>query len=325
MSDLKDNRERIREEYRIPDAWRDLGLPGEPALSCKSPWRDERNPSFSIYDDGRKFKDHATGEQGDVFEFVKLSLDSGFKEAVRWIEERKGIVPSITQPTRARRKASPQPKPPLKKIEWPGEVVMGTEATWRGFAKARGLTFPAVHAAARAGILRFTRAEGHKCFVITDGIKRAAEIRRIDGKEFRHGKKPLALKGVDKQWLPGATLFGGTNQHVGVFIAEGATDYLAAFNAYVSYKKNGGKRSWIPLALLGAGCKSIHPEIVERLPNRLVRLAPDGDTPGDKMRDTWGELLHHLGCQVEILEMPRGRDLRDMLESGELKPEEVFA
>ena len=88
--DFEDNRKGLREIYRIPNAWRDLGLEGEPAASCKSPFRDDSTPSLSIYDDGRKFKDHGSGESGDVFEFVKLALDAGFKESAQWIEARAG-------------------------------------------------------------------------------------------------------------------------------------------------------------------------------------------------------------------------------------------
>lgn len=102
--DLEENRNQIRDIYRIPDAWRDLGLPGEPGKSCRSPWRDDRTPSFSIFDDGRKFKDHATGESGDVFEFVKLSMDANFQESARWIEEKTNII--LAQATKGHLEAS---------------------------------------------------------------------------------------------------------------------------------------------------------------------------------------------------------------------------
>ena len=39
-----------------------------PALSCVSPFREDRNPSFSVYDQGQKWKDHATGDHGDAVE-----------------------------------------------------------------------------------------------------------------------------------------------------------------------------------------------------------------------------------------------------------------
>jgi hypothetical protein len=316
--DYEENRNHLREVYRIPDAWRDLGLEGDPRANCKSPWRDEKEPSFSIYDDGRKFKDHGADQQGDVFEFVKLTLDTGFKEAARWVEERNGIM---------RRERSRMPKEATSKpklIEWPGDLVEGTAATWEGFAGFRGLSFPAVHAAVHAGILRFVKADGHKCFAITDEARKAGEIRRIDGKDFKKGKV-FGLSGVDKSWLVGSSLLPETRKTTPVFISEGATDFLAAWNAYSRYRRAGGERSWLPLALLGASGKRLHPDLHEQIAGRAVRLAPDGDDAGRKMADHWGTMLSAIGCPVEILEMPRGRDLRDMLEAGELKPEEIFS
>ena len=40
---------RAKEQYTVLDAWRMLGLPGEPTLGTNiSPLREERRPSFSI-------------------------------------------------------------------------------------------------------------------------------------------------------------------------------------------------------------------------------------------------------------------------------------
>ncbi len=58
----------------IPVLWRKLGLPGEIRDCCSvhSPLRDDdRNPSFSIFAAGTKWKDHATGEHGDSFDLFK--------------------------------------------------------------------------------------------------------------------------------------------------------------------------------------------------------------------------------------------------------------
>lgn len=320
--DYQEHRERLRELYRIADAWRDIGFEGQPAISCRCPWRDDKEASFSIYDDGRKFKDHGTGKSGDVFEFVKFSLDVEFKEAAEWIEQKKGTMSHshIKHPTRPH-KATPKPEG----IKWPGELVTGTEATWKAFAKIRGLTFPAVHAAVHAGILRFTRAKGHKCFVITDNARKAGEIRRIDGEVFPNGRKVYGLPGVDKSWLVGADWLPELPKSKHVLLCEGSTDFLAAWNAYSRYRRAGGQNSWLCLALLGASGKTLHTDSHEHLACRKVRLAPDGDDAGAKMAERWGTMLSGMGCEVEVLEMPQGRDIRDMIEAGELKPEEIFA
>lgn len=77
----------LKEVYLIHDAWEDLGLPGEPSESCRSPFRDDLNPSFSVFDAGRKWKDYGTEESGDVFDFVQKA--TGFEDynALLWIKE----------------------------------------------------------------------------------------------------------------------------------------------------------------------------------------------------------------------------------------------
>ncbi|MDB4641318.1 bifunctional DNA primase/polymerase [Akkermansiaceae bacterium] len=77
----------LKKVYRIHDAWEDLGLPGEPSESCRSPFRHDLNPSFSVFDAGRKWKDYGTDEGGDVFDFVQKA--TGFEDynALLWIKE----------------------------------------------------------------------------------------------------------------------------------------------------------------------------------------------------------------------------------------------
>ncbi len=58
----------------ITSAWQLLNLPGKPGKSCKAPHREDRSPSFSVYDEGRKFNDFGTGEKGDVVAFLSVVL-----------------------------------------------------------------------------------------------------------------------------------------------------------------------------------------------------------------------------------------------------------
>jgi len=87
-SPFQNDIEDLKERYRIHDAWEDLDLPGESSNSCHSPLREDNNKSFSVFDGGRKWKDHGTGEHGDVIDLVNLikGYDAGF--AVLWIQER---------------------------------------------------------------------------------------------------------------------------------------------------------------------------------------------------------------------------------------------
>jgi len=78
----------LKEVYRIHDAWEDLGLPGEPSESCRSPFRDDLNPSFSVFDAGRKWNDFSTEEYGDVFDFVQKAKGFDTFDTLLWIKER---------------------------------------------------------------------------------------------------------------------------------------------------------------------------------------------------------------------------------------------
>jgi len=300
-----------REKFTIADAWQMLGLPSEPKPSCKSPFRDEKSPSFSIHADGKAFKDHATGDGGDVIEFIRLAIAGDHRDVRQWLSDRIGNHTPVNPPQAA------------KDIEWPAELVQGTTATWKAFARLRDITYPATWSMVQAGVLRFCKIDGVKCFVITDDSRMAAEIRRMDGKPFTVSKA-YPLRGVNKSWMPGIELLKKATLETSVLITEGATDLLAAIDLYSRYRRcDDGNHSWQPVAMLGAGCKQLHPQAKIILKGRHVRLVPDADPAGDKMADHWTKALRKIGCSVDVVTLPQGTDLTDHLLT--LKPSELFS
>lgn len=318
--------EELRQRYTIAQAWQALGLPGEPKEHgmMRSPFRDERTPSFSIFDNGTGFKDHGTGVGGDLIEFIRVALDSDHAAVREWGKERLGIDHldgEISRRTLPQRPVK-EPEPP-KPIEWPGgtEPFEITAHALDGFARSRGITYKAAHVAQAAGLLRFLKIDGRKCYVVTDNTRRCAEIRAIDGSLFG-GKKAFPLPNVCKAWLPGLAGMETAPKSAGVFIAEGCSDLLSALALYTAYKCHGGPRSWIISGLFGASCKSLTPEAQAIIRGRRVRLCPDGDEAGDRMAEHWKPLLLSLGCTVDVVKLPRGKDLSDM--RHEITPEELF-
>ena len=82
------------ERLPIPVLWERLGLPGRVSSHCvvRSPLRDDdRHPSFSIFADGRRFKDHANGETGDSFDFYQRITKTDAKTAWRPFKSLAGI------------------------------------------------------------------------------------------------------------------------------------------------------------------------------------------------------------------------------------------
>ena len=193
----------------------------------------------------------------------------------------------------------------------------GSDEELRQLGDLRGLDIRGLKLAQRAGVLGFTCWFGRQCYVITDKTRRVRELRALDGGGFRNSGDELSknapVPGVDKSWLPGAFWLREASSDTNVLLVEGATDLLAAFDLYAEYRScKGGQKEWVPVALLGAHCKRLHPECAELLKGRHVRIVADGDAAGDEMKKHWARLLHKRGCTVDFVEMPRGKDLSDI-------------
>jgi DNA primase len=75
-----------KERLNILILWRALTLTGNPPAKdgvYRSPFREDGNPSFSIFADGTRFKDHATGESGDAITFYAMARGIENREAVK--------------------------------------------------------------------------------------------------------------------------------------------------------------------------------------------------------------------------------------------------
>jgi len=57
----------------------------------RSPFRDDKTPSFSIYNQGRRFRDHGNGSHGDSFDFYQLARGQTAKEAFPGFVELAGL------------------------------------------------------------------------------------------------------------------------------------------------------------------------------------------------------------------------------------------
>lgn len=311
-----------RERDTIPELWIILRLPGEPprpGTKFSSPFRTDKSPSCDISKDGRWFADRSRGLYLDAPAFIREALGCSWREVRLWLLGRYEIDHEVRLNQSERPKTSSKPRA----IQWPEAPIEGNSATWEAFAEKMGLTYPAVRSAVEAGLLRFLCAEGRKCFAITDQAGIAAEIRRCDNGVFRRsGEKQYPLSGVKKSWPIGTARLAQAKPDTAILITEGPTDLLAALSLYDRYRKQGTGNHWQPVALLGAGCKTLHPRAIPWFRGRRVCLAPDGDEAGDRMAECWSNLLTSLGCDVEVIEIPRGGDLRDI--ADEIEPGEVF-
>jgi len=308
-----------KQNYTIPDVWKIFGLEGEPKKSCKSPFREDRHPSFSIYAEGRRWVDHSTGEGGDVIEFIRYALDGSYDDVREWLACKIPLNPGyVARPSSSPLKA---PQPP-KVIIWPAAMGRGLAPSWEAFSERTGVAKEIGEDLLQKELLEFCQVDAHPCFLIKDAENRAAEIRRLDGGLFGTSKA-FPLTGVDKGWLPGTARLRDAPPETAVLITEGATDHLTALALYARYRKAGGENLWQPITLLGAGCKRLDPAAEGLLRGRRVRLIPDGDEAGRTMATHWEALLRKIGCHVDTVTLPEGSDLSD--NRHHLNPNELFA
>lgn len=302
MSDLK-----LR--YTIRDAWRDLNLPGAPAKTCRSPLREDRNPSFSVFDDGRRFHDFASGERGDVFDLVAKVRGCDIAAAIKFIEERLGIPRPEGKPPPLQN-AGPK-LPPLRR---------GTDAELREVSERRGFGIEALGVAWRRGFLHFCSQWGHAAWCITDSRQELHEFRRVDGEKWpAYGRLPARkchCVGTGKAW-PIGTL--ESEPFPRIAITEGAPDFLAALHFILLENK---AESVAPVGILGASNHRLAPEALAKFKGKLVCLFPHVDEAGRTAMKAWARSLKEAGAaRVTAFDLSgsvkadgtEGKDLADVL------------
>jgi putative DNA primase/helicase len=65
---------------------------------CKSPLRNDTHPSFSVHIETGSWKDFATNEHGNIYEFLKRKENVDFATAKRLLHERYSPTPSTSNP-----------------------------------------------------------------------------------------------------------------------------------------------------------------------------------------------------------------------------------
>jgi hypothetical protein len=80
--------EEVKAHFSIAEIGREFFPGWQPAKSCRSPFREDRSPSFSVYHDGTLFMDFATGERGDVIDFYGQARGISLAEALNELWDR---------------------------------------------------------------------------------------------------------------------------------------------------------------------------------------------------------------------------------------------
>jgi hypothetical protein len=284
----------------IADAWHALGLPGEPRRTCCSPFREDKRPSFSIFADGRGWKDFATGEAGDVVSFVKCATAGTDAEAIRRVLELAGGIASPVE-------LAPR-QGPAKPARTPFDGLAGltlappTVGEVLALAELRHWpTFAGLELAARRGLLRCAgvkhRADTHRAWIFTDNARHSAQARRLDGEPWPgdgHTFKSKTLR-TDDDHPPGLADIVACERRA-VLICEGEPDALATLLLAWA----GDIADKVGVVCLTGASKPLPPAVLEKLRGRRCRVIRQTDPAGHKAALAWAESIHAAGIAVDL-------------------------
>lgn len=283
----------------IEDIWQALGLPGEPKKSMKSPFRDESQASFSVWND--RWKDHGTNEGGDKLDLIAKALNIDLSDASKWLLERFGGQPM--QPFVRKEKAVSRPvgKPSIPPLQF------GDYRDVEALQRARKLPMNvSICCLRKRGLLGFVTYEGQRCWAWTDSSKRSCQIRTVDGTPLS-GAKSKNVPGNDSAWPVG---IANAEARPIVLLCEGPADCIAvSLAAWVQ----GRWDEVAPVAMLGAS-QSISPDALSLFEGRKVRIFQDNDPPGIQAARRWAKQIRPFAKSIDIWTSDaQGEDLSDWL------------
>lgn len=299
----------IAERLDIRQVWRVLSLPGEPGRCVRSPFREDSRPSFSVYEDGGRWrwKDHASGEHGDAVDFIRMAKGGTAADALTWARDFLGL------PDRRRREEIP-----TGKKRWSPDLRPGTAAELNHLAELRGFGVEALRLAERRGFFGLADFAGTTCWAVRDRRRMLMEFRRLDGRLFDAYKGLPVRKshciGSGKSWPLGIQEAAEFSK---VAWLEGAADFLAVFNFLLAEDK---ADAVAPVAMLGAANHRIAEEVLGILSGKDVVLYPHRDEAGRTAAREWARQLHGAGARVRAFDLSGivkvdgspGKDLADI-------------
>jgi hypothetical protein len=214
-----------------------------------------------------------------------------------------------------------------RRVRFPEDLRRGTRSELETVAAQRKVDFWAVASMQQCGVLRFGAVCGAPCWIVMDQSGHCAEARRMDGALFGDmgrlaARKTHTLPGSFRSWPVGLLLDGPWTEHFQKLLwLEGSGDLAAGYHFAVP------AGNWLPVAMLGASVKQLHPEAAKWLRGKQVRLVPHVDVAGRAAMDRWAVLLHGLGCAVDTFELEGlrradGSPVKDLNDCTELLPED---
>ena len=285
-----------KQRLDIHGLWELLQLDGKPSNSCRCPWREDRNASFSITPTGDAWHDFATGEKGDAVSFLERVLAVSNREACkRFLGLAGGIPFDAGKVCRVTLKRS---EPERSKPIFP-TFDLGNPGELEALSALRSIPVAGLQWALDRGVLRFLGTHGHRAWVVTDSSGWNAQARRLDGKPWEHlgGSKNYTLPGSRASWPIGLK---EAEPYPAIALVEGAPDLLAAHYEVLREQVSHPSLRDVqcaPVAILGAGNK-IPDEALEMFRGKIVWIYGHADEAGQQAAGTWATQLESVGANV---------------------------
>lgn len=337
-----------KDKLLIPAAWRALGLAGEPAIGMnRSPFREDTNPSFSIYGGGRRWKDFGTGESGSVVDFIMkakgLTVVQAINEAIRLA----GTGSTVTFSTSSLPSTAPEPEPAEvtgrirpaawstveaawnEGVEWLKEKQDRRDhlARWRGWEPHwvdhllwNQLISRPLHAGTRG-----------TAFLVSNPFQ--AEYDEPEGYHVRYRlerEERVIWKFVPSGIRSYPFWHGNVPEAKRLIVTEGQWDCLTVAGA--AGWMDTPQASWPEdVAILGIRGSSGHRLFMKLMEGFLRRQRPevlvirDNDQAGERWVTELAPRLGEAAGSVRLFRMNGAKDLNDAHKNKPLTSEEVFA
>lgn len=288
---------KIKDRWPLPAMLARCGITVPPKGKFHSPFRPDATPSCEIYRDA--IKDRSTGQSYDsiaVFaETNRISNSEAFRKLAAELPD-----------------SRPRPIEKPRALEIPPTKWCLKSA--HDLAKLRGLSpFATELAGAFLGSLRFGKALGHDCWLLTDGGGHVAEARRMNGEKFPAvgtlgERKSHTLRGSRKSWPVGMTppKIKRLSRHVPVVLVEGGPDYLAACDLLSVVEKD-----FLPVTMLGASLP-IHADALPFFHGRKVTILAHPDESGIDASRKWFSQILEAGGKPKAVQL-KGGDLCELV------------
>lgn len=317
--------ERIRAELDLPRGWKILDLPGEPALNrdLRSPFREDKTPSFRLYQAAGhiRWHDHGTGAGGDVLDLwataKNISVPEAIQEILGYLDGglRTGYRFTKPQATPANAPGALYSDPDLPPaILWPENLSEPTEAECQTLAALRGLSPEPFYLAGTLGTLLMGDQRGQRLWITTDEKRRTASRRRLDGHNLDLiNSKSASLKNSPRDWPVGLmTRNPDYDALENILLVEGEGDYYAGLELAIQSEIN-----FRVVCVMGANTTHFADGARDCLRGKKILLIGHQDPIGQKAIPQWVKELYRLGVKSVVSQaLPfEHDDLSDFLQS----------